>query len=166
MKSLMFCWGVSTLILFLAVGCGALYSGDKGDSGEVVISLTDADGDFLTYKVDVVSIELTRADGTIVETIPLKTTIDFVQYTEMTEFFTVATIPSGRYTQARMKLDYTNAEIEVEKNGDAVAATPVDIDGDPITELEVTVKLDDRRSLVIAPRCPGPPDPRLRPCGI
>ena len=54
-------------LLLLLGGC----SGDSGDSGKVQISLTDAAGDFYSYAVDVSSIQLKRADGAMVETLPL-----------------------------------------------------------------------------------------------
>jgi hypothetical protein len=128
----------------------------SGSSGEVIIGITDAEGDFLTYTVDVLSLTLTKADGTVVETLPLKTRIDFAQYTEMTEFITIATIPSGVYTSAHMRLDYSNADIKVEDaNGNAVSAVVQDVNGQPITTMDLTVRLDDKKSLVIAPGIPA-----------
>ena len=59
------------------------------------MSLTDAAGDFLSYTVDVQSLTLARRDGTVVETLPVTTRVNFADYVEMTEFFTGATIPSG-----------------------------------------------------------------------
>ena len=40
------------------------------ECGTVMIALTDADGDFLNYTVDVLSLKLENADGRIVETLP------------------------------------------------------------------------------------------------
>jgi hypothetical protein len=74
----------------------------------------------------------------------------------MTEFVTAATIPSGVYTGAKIRLDYTNADIRVENaNGEAVTAVARDQNGQPITTLELTVKLDDRSALVIVPGVPA-----------
>ena len=81
------------------------------DCGTVYIGLTDADGDFLSYTVDVVSLKLKRANGAMVETLPATTRIDFAQYVDLTEFFTAATIPNGAYVAATLRLDFTNAEI-------------------------------------------------------
>jgi hypothetical protein len=92
----------------------------------------------------------------VVETLPLKTRVDFAQYTEMTEFVTAATIPSGVYTGAKIRLDYSNADIRVEDaSGQAVAAVVKDPNGQPISTLELTVKLDDRASLLIVPGVPA-----------
>jgi len=66
-------WLVMLAASFILTGCGGGGSESQSGNGEVVISLTDAAGDFATYTVDVVSIKLTRADGTEVETLPLLT---------------------------------------------------------------------------------------------
>ncbi len=141
----------------LLSGCGG--SSDDGgasaDSGEIVIGLTDAEGDFLNYAVDVLSIKLTRADGTEVETLPLNSRIDFAQYVDMTEFVTAATIPSGRYVRASLMLDYGDADVQVEVSGNPTAADLVDADGNPVTTLEMAVKLEGRNALVIAPGIPA-----------
>jgi hypothetical protein len=155
--------GLILLALSLA-GCGGGGGGETSSSsgggqttsGEVVIGITDAEGDFVSYGVDIVSITLTKASGALVETLPLRTRVDFAQYTEMTEFVTAATIPSGVYTGAKIRMDYTNADIRVEDaSGQAVAAVVRDQNGQPITTMELTVKLDDRRALVIVPGVPA-----------
>lgn len=130
---------------------------DDNGNGEVIIGLTDAPGDFQTYTVDVVSLTLTKANGAVVETLPVKTTVDFAQYTEMTEFLTAATIPSGVYVKGSMVLDYTNANIQVEDQ--AGITTPVtlikDEDGNDVTEMELRVQLEGRSRLLIAPGIPA-----------
>ena len=146
------------LSMTLLTACGGGDSGDSGqqDNGEVLISLTDAEGDFVTYTVDVLSIRLTRADGTEVETLPMNTRVDFAQYTEMTEFMTAASVPRGVYTRGSVVLDYSNADIQVEdENGMAVPVTQLlDQNGDPVSTLEVNINLDGRRQLPIAPGIP------------
>ena len=156
--SLAFAFGVIALASLLTVGCGSdstNTSNSADETGDVIIGLTDADGDFLTYTVDVVSLTLTKANGTIIQTLPLSTTVDFAQYTEMTEFFTIATIPSGVYTHATMQLDYTNADIQVEMNGESVSAEIQDENGNAITTLDVTVKLANTKKLLIVPGVPA-----------
>jgi hypothetical protein len=137
--------------------CGGGGGADSSaDSGEVVIALTDAPGDFATYTVDVLSLKLTRADGTQVETLPLNTRVDFALYTEVSEFLTAATLPNGRYVQGSMLLDYSNADIQVEDaDGNAVPVTAiVDGIGDPIDTLEVEVSLEGVNALPVAPGIP------------
>ena len=45
----------------------------SADSGEIAIALTDAEGDFESYVVDVDYLRLQRANGDVVETVPLST---------------------------------------------------------------------------------------------
>jgi hypothetical protein len=155
-----------SLVLFcLALaGCGggggggsdSSGAGSQLTSGEVIIGLTDTSGDFIRYAVDVVSITLTKANGAVVETLPLSLRVDFSQYVAMTEFISAATIPSGVYTSARIRLDYTGADIQVEDNsGNAVAAKVQDPEGRPIDILDLTVRLDERRALVVVPGIPA-----------
>ena len=150
-----------SLVLILAsiilVGCNSTEEA-ADDNGEVVIGLTDAEGDFASYTVDVLSLKLTKANGAVVETLPVSTRVDFAQYTEMTEFLTAATVPNGVYVKASMVLDYTDADIWVENAaGDAVKVDGnniVDGDGVVLTQLEVAVNLEGRNKLLIAPGIP------------
>ncbi|MDH5546334.1 MAG: metallophosphoesterase [Gammaproteobacteria bacterium] len=125
--------------------------------GEVYIAITDAQGDFSLYDVDVNSITLTKRDGSVVETLPVKTRIDFSQYVDMTELVTAARIGSGDYTSATMTLDYSNAEIRVEDiNGDAVLVSDIrDSSNNPVTEWKVKVDLDRDKPLRIFPGVPA-----------
>jgi hypothetical protein len=115
-----------TVLCFLLApmlpGCGVGKGGGDGTgsaeegTGEVGISLTDAPSDFSSYTVDVVSISLKKLNGAEVETLPLTQRVDFSQYTDMSEFVTACTIPSGVYTKVTLTLDYSNADIRVEDN--------------------------------------------------
>ncbi|MBU4001967.1 MAG: DUF4382 domain-containing protein [Proteobacteria bacterium] len=146
-------------ILFAATGITGCSSGGgssdlaKTDSGEIAISLTDAMGDFGSYTVDILSVDLTMANGTQVSTLPITTRIDFAQYTEMTEFLTAAQVPFGSYTAASLTLDYQNADIQVEdENGQYFKITEIqDASGNPVTTLTITVNLENRNHLTIAP---------------
>ncbi|WP_455211819.1 DUF4382 domain-containing protein, partial [Kaarinaea lacus] len=132
---------------------------ETDETGEVIIGLTDAPGDFTTYTVDVKSLTLTKANGAVVETLPVNenTRVDFAQYTEMTEFFTAATIPSGVYVKATLTLDYSNADIQVEdENGSAIPVSVIqDEQGSAIGELDLSVRLEGQRALLIAPGIPA-----------
>jgi hypothetical protein len=157
-------FSVLTLFLFMAAifglsGCDiGIEEGDQEESfGQIVIGLTDDEGDFVNYTVDVVYLTLTKANGAVVDTLPISTRVDFSQYTEMTEFLTAATIPSGLYTAATLMLDYQDADIWVENvDGNAVEVESIlDEDGNPLTTLEVSVRLEGRNSLLIAPGIPA-----------
>jgi len=149
-------------LIVAALGLSACGGGSGGASatstGVVNIGLTDAAGDFLTYTVDVTSLTLTKADGTVVQTLPQKTRVDFAQYADLTEFLTGATVPAGDYVSATLQADYTNADIEVDDgSGTPVkvsAANIHDSNGNPLTTLSMTVKLDNAKHLVIAPGIP------------
>lgn len=150
-----------TLFLWLVgmslVGCNVQDQSAAAGDGEVVIGLTDAEGDFASYTVDVLSLTLTKANGAVVEALPLTTRVDFAQYTALTEFLTAATVPNGAYVKASMVLDYSNADIWVENAaGDAVQVSDiVDADGVALTQLEVAVNLEGRNKLVVAPGVPS-----------
>jgi hypothetical protein len=145
-----------------AGGSSSMPSGNNGpqsscatDCGTVLVAITDADGDFLSYTVDVVSLELKRANGATVETLPATTRIDFAQYVDLTELFTAATVPSGTYVAGTLRLDFGNAEITVEKDGAPVAARAVDANGNALGVVDVNVTLDNRHRLIVAPGRPS-----------
>ena len=153
------CAAIFMIALLMVIGCGG--GGSPTDSaqdgtGDVVVSLTDAPGDFANYTVNVLSLTLTKANGAQISVLPMQTPIDFSQYTDMTEFLTVATIPVGVYVSASMTLDFSDADIWVEDaSGNPVQATTIlDSDGNPVTAMTVTVRLEDRSRLAIAPGVP------------
>lgn len=121
--------------------------------GDVVVEITDADGDILSYAVDVVSLSLTRADGVQVELLPNRTRIDFAQYVDLTELFTAARLPPGIYTAASLTLDYAGAEVVVEQAGAPIAAT-VQLPGSA-SEATITVRFATNHPLVVAPGLPA-----------
>lgn len=119
------------------------------ECGTVLVGFTDADGDFLNYTVDVLSLTLRTAGGRVVETLPLKTRINFTDYVDLTEFVTAASIPPGIYVSGSIRLDYSNAEVLVEAGGEPKPALVVDADGNTLTEAEYRIILSDRDRLVI-----------------
>src|SRR3990167_1752826 len=147
---LIFCF-ISSLFLS---ACGS--SSDDAtteETGLLALSLTDAEEDFLTYKVTLDSVSLIRRDGTQVELLPVETEVDFVQYRELSELFAVLSVPSGHYDEVRLNLDYTNAEVVIQnENGDPLTATLIDNDGDPVTTMSVELTLNDGETIHIRPR--------------
>jgi len=117
------------------------------ECGSVMIALTDADGDFLNYTVDVLSLELETANGRIVETLPRSTRINFTDYVDLTELVTVATIPPATYVSGKIRLDYGNAEVYVEEAGASRKAVVTDIDGNVLGETELKITLSNRDQL-------------------
>jgi hypothetical protein len=135
--------------------CDNTVADDQADCGDVYLELTDADGDFLAYAVNVTSVRLERRDGTVVELLPNRTRIDFAQYVDLTEILTAARVPWGTYTKVELTLDYAAAEVVVEKDGAPVTAEvhlpPGRVDGTAL----FTVTLDASRPLVVAPGLPA-----------
>ena len=152
-------WSVMLSMVFITVlnsGCSLTGNDVEADTGEVVISMTDAEGDFLTYAVDVVSMKLIKANGTEVQSLAQATTVDFAQYVEVTEFLTAATVPIGQYNSAEITLDFTNAVITLQDaNGDAVEGAAVDSEGNPLTVTTVAIELNGGSAFTVAPGIPA-----------
>ncbi len=119
------------------------------ECGTVLIGFTDADGDFLNYTVDVLSLELETANGRIVETLPRQTRINFTDYVDLTELVSAATVPPATYVAGRIRLDYTNAEVFVEANGESKEAVVKDDQGSVLTQTELEIRLSNRDQLRI-----------------
>jgi hypothetical protein len=139
-------------------GCGGSSGGDpspsrppaaSSDSGTLLISLTDADGDFVGYTVDVLSVTLQRRGGGTVEVLPAATRIDFAQLTQLSDLLAVATLAPGEIVGGKMRLDYGNAEVFVQSRGQVVRAKVVGADGAPLGVTEHTIQLPERARLII-----------------
>ncbi len=125
------------------------------ECGTLLIDVTDAEGDFVTYQVELKAMTLTKQDGTVVNVMPASSQLDFAQYTELSELVSAVTIPKGIYTKALVTLDYSDADVQVEKDGEAATALVVDALGEPIDQVEVSINLDNRDQLRIVPGVPA-----------
>lgn len=132
-----------------ATACDPADAATLDQCGTVYIGLTDADGDFLNYTIDVTSLTLETANGRVVETLPRNTRINFTDYVDLTELVTAATIPPGTYVAGTIGLDYTDAEVFVEAGGESKQAVVTDADGAAVTAAELRIVLSDRDRLVI-----------------
>lgn len=119
------------------------------ECGTVFVALTDADGDFVNYTVDVLSLELETANGRIVETLPRSTRINFTDYVDLTELVAAASVPPATYVSGTIRLDYTNAEIFVEAADESKAAVVTDMDGNVLGQTELRIQLSNRDRLVV-----------------
>jgi hypothetical protein len=115
----------------------------------VLIALTDADGDFINYTVDVLSLELETANGRIVETLPRATRINFTDYVDLAELVTAAAIPPAVYVAGTIRLNYTNAEVYVEAGEESKEAVVKNMNGDILTQTELKIHLSNRNQLAI-----------------
>ena len=151
-------WLVLTLAAAFMLGaCGGGSSGSEEEEvGELTISLTDAEGDFNQYTIDVDSIRLHRSNGAVIETLPNRTRLDFSRYVEVTEFLSTATVPAGRYERAEIALDYGNADITVEdQNGNSIPGLPQDEFGNPLGKVTADAVINARDGFVIRPGQPA-----------
>ncbi len=123
--------------------------------GDVLVALTDADGDFLSYSVDVVALTLKKANGTVVQALPNRARVDFAQLTDLTELLSAATIPNGTYVEGSIRLDFGTAEVTVEVNGLPKPATVVGEDGQPLGVVDLQIMLDNANHVVVAPGRPA-----------
>lgn len=150
------------LIAISALALGACSSGSSdgntGDEefGDLTISLTDAEGDFNQYTIDVDSINLYKTNGAVIETLPNTARLDFSQYVEVTEFLSTATVPVGSYNKAEITLDYSNAAITVEdENGNSIPAQALDESGQPLTRVTLEVMINEQSGFKITPGKPA-----------
>ena len=159
-------WVALTVVVLSIVGCGGGASTVTNDDpvaaecnpgdpstfaacGTLYVGLTDAEGDFLSYSVDVLSLTLEKANGAIVQTLPNSTRINFAEYVNLTELMSVANVPPGTYVAGTITLDYSNAEVFVDANGAAKAATVIDADGNALTQTALKIVLPERNQLFI-----------------
>ncbi len=153
------------LSLMVAAALGALVAACGGDGtqsaapqpsggcdncGTALVTMTDAPGDFISYTIDVSSLQLQKADGTLVQTLPATARIDFAQLVDLSEVLSAGQIPAGEYVAATLRADFTNADIVVENDsGTGVDVTAVDAAGQPLGAVELVVRLDNRNRLRI-----------------
>jgi hypothetical protein len=144
-------WMIAAAALTLG-GCGS--SGDSADTnnppasdtGTLLVSVTDADGDFVSYSVDVLSVTLQRRSGAEVEVLPAATRIDFAQLTDLSDLLAVASLAPVEIVGGTIRLDYSTAEVFVESAGEVVRAAVVGEDGSPlgITQLDIELAANGR----------------------
>ena len=133
----------------VAAACDPAVASTHGECGTVLLGLTDDDGDFLNYTVDVVSLTLETANGRVIEALPRSTRINFAEYVDLTELFTAVTVPPATYVGGSITLDYASAEVFVEEAGGSKPALVVDETGEPLTQAEISVTLSNRDRLIV-----------------
>ncbi len=132
--------GLAVVALLALAGCGSgsspMSSSGPATSakqsvcsgcGTAVVSLTDAPGDFVSYIVKVDSLTLTRTDGTVVQTVPVASQVDFAQLVNLSEILAAHQLPPGEYTSAKLTLDYSNANIVVSTSSGNVTVPAADL---------------------------------------
>ncbi|TVZ40818.1 hypothetical protein P886_0149 [Alteromonadaceae bacterium 2753L.S.0a.02] len=121
------------------------------EKGDVMISLTDAEGDFLEYRVAVTALTLTHNSGAVLSVMPQSTDVDFAQYVDTSELLSITQVPRGRYDSASITLDFSNAQIIVQDDaGNPVEAEAVDENGAALGEITVNLSFRDGERFVIS----------------
>lgn len=122
------------------------------ECGTVLVGFTDADGDFLNYTVDVLSLTLETADGRTVEVMPNKTRTNFTDYVDLTELVSAVNVPPATYVAGTISLDYDSAEVFVEAGNAAKEAVVTDLDGNRLSQTDLKIVLSNRDQLTVAKR--------------
>lgn len=131
-------------------------SGSTPQTGEVIVSITDAPGDFVMYEIGVDAITLIRANGDEVDALPLSTRVDFAELTEVTELLSIATVPVGNYETVTLTLNFQDAEVWVQdESGEAVQAVVQDASGNPLTTLDTALMLTTSDVIRVSPGAPA-----------
>ncbi len=140
---------------------GSSAQGCSGSCGTALVTLTDAPGDFVSYIVNIVSLTLTRSDGTVVQTVPTTTQVDLAQLVNLSEILSADQVPAGRYVSVALTVDYSGATIVVDNGSDTgVTIAPGDIingvTSEPLaapnpTRMTLTLSLASDQQLVITP---------------
>ena len=154
-------WACASLLSLGLVACGGSNSTDitalpdsgSDDETELMISLTDAEGDFLSYAVNLTSLTLMRSNGASVEVLTESTTVDFAQYVDISELLAVRTIPVGNYESVVLNLDFTDAQIIVQSDeGEAIQAQVFDSEGAALESARIDIDFASDDAFVLSPR--------------
>jgi hypothetical protein len=129
--------------------CDPADAATAAECGSVIVAFTDADGDFMNYTVDVLSLTLETANGRVVETLPRETRINFTDYIDLTELVAVASVPPATYVAGTIRFDYTDAEVFVAVGDGSKEAVVTDQAGSPLEQAELRIRLPNRDQLTV-----------------
>lgn len=132
-----------------SAACDPADASTFAECGAVIVAFTDADGDFVNYTVDVLSLKLETANGRIVETMPRKTRINFTDYVDLAELVTVATVPPATYVSGTISFDYADAEVFVAVGDGSKEAVVTNLEGTPFAQTELKIILSNRDQLQV-----------------
>jgi hypothetical protein len=149
------------------VGMGSMNSSGSSQTqacssncGTAMVSMTDAPGDFISYMVNVVSLQLKRADGTVVETVPVTTQVDFAQLVNLSEIISAGQIPAGNYVSASITLDFSSGVIVVDNGTTGVTiaaaniingATSMPLAAPNPTQMTLSLQLGSNNQFIVTP---------------
>lgn len=135
--------------LSVAAGCGG---NTTYVYGTPVVTVTSTPGPFVSYRVNLSSINLTRSDNVNVPVFLASYAperIDFAKHYDVAELLSATGAPTGTYKSATLNLDYSGASIAVDVNGKTTVASVVDAGGASLGSVSVTLTFDPAHQLVI-----------------
>lgn len=133
-----------------AVDCSLTQNQSSSACGPLLVSLTDATGDFVSYVVKVNQVTLVRSDGVTVQALPAPIEMDLAQLVDGNQLLASAYVPSGTYVSMSLTLDYSQADIEAEgSTGELVKLKPVDSSGSALGVTMVQVQLGTGSEIVV-----------------
>jgi hypothetical protein len=151
--------GLSCALLVNACGGGgaSMSMNPAPATGTAMVTLTDMPGDFLSYMVNVVSLKLTRSDGTTVDTVPVTTTVDFAKLVNLSEVISAEQVPEGKYSGVSLTLDFTGATIVIDNGAGGITVPAANIINgttssplvSPNSQVTLTLQLPSGSPLVI-----------------
>jgi hypothetical protein len=139
--------------MFLApLGAALLALAACNGTAVVTMTSTASTDNYLAYRVELVSVQLLTANGgSSLTVLPASTIVDFATLTNMDEVLGAAQVSKGTYASAVITLDYSSAQI-IYDNGslNGVSLTPVNVDGQTLGVVQITVTLDPNNSFSVA----------------
>jgi hypothetical protein len=135
-----------------SASCDPADATTHSECGTVLIGITDADGDFLNYTVDVTGITLETVNGRTVDVMPNATRVNFTDYVDATELVAAAVVPPAIYVSGTIHLDYDDAEVVVEAAGIAKDAVVTDLDDVQLGQTSLNIVLPERDRLLVTKR--------------
>jgi Domain of unknown function (DUF4382) len=123
-------------------------------NGTAVVTLTSTPSTdtFLAYRVGLASVQLQTSNGrSNLKVLPTEMTVDLTKLTDLSEVLGSALVAKGTYTTAVITLDYSAAQIIIDDGSLAgVVLTPVGTNGQPLSQVTLTLDLDPSNPFRIA----------------
>jgi hypothetical protein len=132
-------YSASILSLTLFAACGGTGTGES-QTGSMTFAITDAASDEVaSFRVEVESIVVTDLDGTVFDVLAAPVEVDLAQLSDLSQILGHVTIGDGRYREAEITLDFTNAKCFLV--GQTTPAALKDVTGSALTGL-VTLPIE------------------------
>src|SRR5215469_9201326 len=110
----------------------ACHTNPNTPAGTPVVTMSDLtnSGDFMSYILNIDSIQLTRTDGTIVTALLTPVTLDLAELNSTTALLEAPAVPEGTYKSADVVVDYTlTPAVWLKINGETLVANPLNVTG-------------------------------------